>query len=64
MPTMPLRDLLDVLVPLSCNGLLKAGKPLEPHVVDRLADQTAIVESNLHPTEVYCALAHYENHAR
>ena len=61
---MPLRELLDNLVRLSCNGLLRSGQHLEAHIVDRLLDQSAIVESNLHPTEVFCAIKRYENHAK
>lgn len=60
---MPLGDLLDSLVRLSCAGHLKPG-PLEALIVDRLQDQTAIVESHLHPTQVYCAMKHYECHAK
>ncbi|KAE8749429.1 hypothetical protein FOCC_FOCC003942 [Frankliniella occidentalis] len=62
-PTMPLRDLLDSIIRLSCAGLLKTGEPLEALIIDRLVDQTAIVESQLHPTEVYCSIKQYENHA-
>ncbi|XP_034233929.1 60 kDa SS-A/Ro ribonucleoprotein-like isoform X2 [Thrips palmi] len=62
-PNMPLGELLDNLVRLSCAGLLKSG-PLEQKIVDRLLDQTAIVESHLHPTQVYCAMKRYECHAK
>lgn len=63
-PNMPLSELLESLVRLSCARLLKPEQPLEGLIVDRLLDQTAIVESKLHPTQVYCALKHYECHAK
>ncbi|KAK3926459.1 60 kDa SS-A/Ro ribonucleoprotein [Frankliniella fusca] len=63
-PNMTLRDLLDSIIRLSCAGLLKPGQPLEARITDRLVDQTAIVESQLHPTEVYCVIKRYENHAK
>lgn len=61
---MPLREVLESIVRLSCNGLLRSGQPLESQISDRLVDQTAIVESNLHPTEVFNVIKRYENHAK
>ncbi|KAJ1520768.1 hypothetical protein ONE63_003863 [Megalurothrips usitatus] len=63
-PRMHLADLLDSLIRLSCYGLLKTGQPLEAVIIDRVLDQTAAVESHLHPTEVYCAIKRYEYHAK
>ena len=61
---MPLGDLLENIKRLSCYGFLKANEPMEKVMIERLEDEAAIAESNLHPFEVFMHLRKYEEHAK